>query len=162
MGIPIIGDLIEEIGDLASEFIVDKDKKNELNVRLQELGDKANERYHEEMMAQINVNNTEAQHRSIFIAGWRPFVGWGCGAALVYNTLAAPMIELVARWIGWTGSMPVLDTAFLQTVLLAMLGVGAMRSYDKAKGTSDDTPLVGKKVKHVLAALPEKAPWGDA
>src|SRR3546814_16111510 len=79
MAIPIIGDIINAVKDVVSEVVVEKDKKNELNVRLQELEDKANERLHEEVMAQSEVNKVEAAHPSIFVAGWRPFIGWGCG-----------------------------------------------------------------------------------
>jgi hypothetical protein len=112
------------------------------------------------MMGQIQTNTAEAQSRSVFVAGWRPFIGWGCGSALLYNTLIAPLF-----------SFPVADLGFLQTVLMAMLGVGAMRSYDKAKGTSNDVlPIFPKSVTPIasptttLPAKPKKkllgvVPW---
>src|SRR3546814_12159390 len=65
-----------------------------LNVRLQELEDKANERIHEEVMAQSEVNKVEAAHPSIFVAGWRPFIGWGCGCAFIYSAILAPLFKL--------------------------------------------------------------------
>src|SRR3546814_7310845 len=65
-----------------------------LNVRLQELEDKANERLHEEVMAQSEVNKVEAAHPSIFVAGWRPFIGWGCGCAFIYSAILAPLFKL--------------------------------------------------------------------
>src|SRR3546814_2128891 len=94
MAIPIIGDIINAVKDVVSEVVVEKDKKNELNVRLQELEDKANERLHEEVMAQSEVNKVEAAHPSIFVAGWRPFIGWGCGCAFIYSAILAPLFKL--------------------------------------------------------------------
>lgn len=145
MGIPILGEIIGAVKDIVSEVVVDKDKRDELNIRLQELGDRADERIHEQLMGQIQVNTVEASHRSIFVAGWRPFIGWGGGAALIYNTLVAPAFNL-----------PVADLGFLQTVLMGILGLGAMRSFDKVKGVADDRPFKGKVIKNVV---PENAPW---
>lgn len=113
------------------QVIPDADKKMELKLELAKLADAENERAHKEALGQIETNKVEAGHRSIFVAGWRPAIGWGSGAALVYNTLVAPMFGL-----------GVADLGFLQTVLLAMLGIGGMRSYDKAKGTANDAPFV--------------------
>jgi hypothetical protein len=81
-------------------------------------------------MGQIDVNKVEAANPNVFVAGWRPFIGWVGGSALAYNVMLAPMLHL-----------GVADTSFLQTILLAILGMGAMRSYDKAKGT--DTTTIG-------------------
>ena len=82
MKIPILGDIISSVKDLVSEVIVDKDKKNELMVRLQDLEDKADERFHQELMGQIEVNKIEAAHPSIFVAGWRPAIGWISAAGI--------------------------------------------------------------------------------
>lgn len=135
----ILGDFINPVKDLVSEVVVDKDKARELNVRLQELADKADGRYHEELMGQIEVNKEEAKHSSVFVAGWRPFIGWVGGVGLAYNFILAPFIELISRGYGYVGEMPQPDTGQLMTLLLAMLGVGAMRSYDKVKGTATKT-----------------------
>lgn len=140
MGIPLIGgllkDLISPIKDVISEVVVDKDKARELNVRLQELADKADERLHDELMGQIEINKTEAQHASIFVAGWRPFIGWTCGVGIAYTFVLSPFIELLVRYNGFTGEMPMPDSSQLMTLVTAMLGVGAMRSFDKMKGTA--------------------------
>lgn len=140
MGIPIIGgllkDLISPIKDVISEVVVDKDKARELNVRLQELADNADQRLHEELMGQIEINKQEAQHASIFVAGWRPFIGWTSGAGVAYTFVLAPFIEFFSRLAGYTGEMPMPDTGQLMALVTAMLGVGAMRSFDKMKGTA--------------------------
>jgi hypothetical protein len=136
----ILGDLISPIKDIVSEVVVDKDKARELNVRLQELADKADERVHEQMMGQIEVNKAEAQHASMFVAGWRPFIGWTGGVGIAYTFVLAPFIEFIARGVfGYVQDMPMPDTGQLMTLVLAMLGVGAMRSYDKTQGTARDS-----------------------
>lgn len=137
MGIPIIGDIIGAVKDLASEVIVDKDKRNEINIRLQELEDKANERLHQELMGQIEINKVEAAHANVFVSGWRPFIGWTGGAGLAWNFVIGPFAEFVARLFDWTGKMPELDTGQLMTLILAMLGIGAQRTYEKVKNVPD-------------------------
>lgn len=134
MGIPIIGDIIGAVKDLVSEVVVDKDRRNELNVRLQELADKADSRLHDELMGQIEINKVEAAHPSIFVAGWRPFIGWVSGAALTWTFIVSPIFEWASRLFGWTGPMPELDTGQLIALVMAMLGVGAQRTVEKVRG----------------------------
>lgn len=154
MGLPIIGDIINAAKDIISEVVVDKDKKRELDVRLQELADEMDARYHEEVMGQIEVNKIEAGHRSIFVAGWRPFIGWVGGASLAWTFILSPMLvqvfELKALEI---------DTAALIQIVLALLGIGAMRSFDKVKGVSNDVLPLPSPTKVVKKLLPENAPW---
>lgn len=131
----ILSDLIKPVTDVISEVVVDKDKKRELDVQLAEIIDRADERYHTELMGQIEVNKVEAAHPSVFVAGWRPFIGWTGGVGLGYSFVLAPFIEFVSRLNGYEGPMPEPDVAQLMTLVLAMLGVGAMRSFDKKNGT---------------------------
>lgn len=138
MGLPIIGDLIDGITGIISKAIPDADKKNEILLEVQKLGDQADQRLHDEMMGQVDVNKIEAANRSVFIAGWRPFIGWTCGVGIAWKFVASPFFEFVAKLCGWHGEMPMIDASQLMPLVLAMLGVGAMRSYDKAKGTSND------------------------
>ena len=132
----ILKELISPVTDIVSEVVVDKDKRDEIRLKIEELADKADERYHEELMGQIEVNKVEAQHASVFVAGWRPFIGWTSGVGIAYTFVLAPFIEFVARAAGYTQDMPLPDAAQLMTLVTAMLGVGAMRSYDKVKGTA--------------------------
>jgi hypothetical protein len=84
------------------------------------------------MIQQIAVNAEEAKSASTFVAGWRPFVGWVCGAAFAYNYVLMPFIVWAAIWIDPKApAMPILDMGELSTLLFGMLGLGAMRSYDK-------------------------------
>lgn len=132
----ILKEVTSPITDIIDELVVDKDKKNEIKYKIAELADKADERYHEELMGQIEVNKEEAKHASIFVAGWRPFIGWVGGVGLGYTFVLSPFIEFIARANGFVGEMPMPDTGQLMTLILAMLGVGAMRSYDKKNGTA--------------------------
>jgi len=91
---------------------------------------------------QLKVNEEEAKSGSFFVAGWRPMIGWVCGSALAYQFLLYPLIV----W-GWVASgnhidtaPPMIDGSALYPVLLGMLGIGGMRSFDKLKNT--DTKVV--------------------
>lgn len=132
----ILKDLTKPITDIVSEVVVDKDKKRELDVEIQRIIDQADARFHEELMGQIEVNKIEAKHASIWVAGWRPFIGWIGGVGLAYNFVLAPFIEFIVRANGYVGELPTPNSNELMTLILAMLGVGAMRSYDKTKGTA--------------------------
>jgi len=92
-------------------------------------------------VGQIEVNKVEAAHPSIFVAGWRPFIGWTGGISIAYTFLVAPFTNQIAKWLGYSGEMVVLDTASLMVLITGMLGIGGMRSFDKLKG--NDTKRVG-------------------
>lgn len=136
MAIPILGDIIDMVGGLVSEVVVDKDKKREILLEMEKLKGEADERFHKELIAQTEINKQEAAHASIFVAGWRPFIGWTSGVGLAYSFVLAPFIEFIARANGYVGEMPMPDASQLLALVTAMLGVGAMRSYDKQKGTA--------------------------
>ena len=124
--------LIGPVAGLLDKFIEDKDQKAKL---AHEIATMAEKHAHEAAMAQVEVNKAEAGHRSIFVAGWRPFIGWTCGVALAYHFIFAPLIVFGATWAGATiPDLPVFDMDSLMTVLLGMLGLGGMRSFEKAKG----------------------------
>lgn len=135
MAIPFIGDIIGAIKDVVSEVVVDRDKRDELNFRLQELADKADERNYELQMGQIEVNKVEAASTNWFVAGWRPFIGWVSGFGVAWTFVLGPFAEFLARLAGWTGKMPTLDVGQLMVLVTSMLGLGVLRSYDKVKGT---------------------------
>ncbi len=124
--------LIGPVTGLLDKFVEDKDQKARL---AHDIATMAEKHAHEAAMAQVEVNKAEAGHRSIFVAGWRPFIGWTCGVALAYHFIFAPLIVFGATWAGATiPDLPVFDMDSLMTVLLGMLGLGGMRSFEKAKG----------------------------
>ncbi len=79
---------------------------------------------------QAEINKIEAQHRTIFVAGWRPFIGWVCGVALAYNFI---LRDLLVWFIGPEQVPPALQMEHLMTVLIGMLGLGGMRTFEKFK-----------------------------
>jgi len=79
---------------------------------------------------QTKINEIEAQHRTVFVAGWRPFIGWVCGIALAYNFVIR---DLFIWAIKPETVPPALQMEHLMTVLLGMLGLGGMRTYEKLK-----------------------------
>jgi len=86
--------------------------------------------------AQLAVNQVEAASDNLFVSGWRPFIGWICGAALAYKFILAPIVAFGLAIAGHPVSLPVLDWSEMSTVLLGMLGLGAMRTTEKIKGVS--------------------------
>lgn len=124
--------LIGPVTGLLDKFVEDKDQKARL---AHDIATMAEKHAHEAAMAQVEVNKAEAGHRSIFVAGWRPFIGWTCGVALAYHFVVAPLIIFGAGWAGTSiPDLPTFDMDSLMTVLLGMLGLGGMRTFEKAKG----------------------------
>jgi hypothetical protein len=77
---------------------------------------------------QAQINEQEAKHRTIFVAGWRPFIGWVCGFALAYNFV---LRDLLVWYVGVESAPPALQMEHLMTVLIGMLGLGGMRTFEK-------------------------------
>jgi len=84
---------------------------------------------------QIQTNLEEAKSTNWFVAGWRPFVGWICGAGLAYVAIFEPVARFVAKvFFNYAGDFPVINTDLTMQVLMGVLGLGAMRSVEKVKG----------------------------
>ena len=89
------------------------------------------------VQGQLEINKVEAAHGSIFVAGWRPAIGWICGVALAWNFILQPMLNWGAFMFNVDlTDLPTLDTGELMTVLLGMLGLGGLRTYEKKLGVS--------------------------
>jgi len=86
-------------------------------------------------LAQAETNKIEAAHRTVWVAGWRPFIGWVCGVAMAWHFVGVPLITFFAAWAGATiPPLPVFDMGSLMTVLMGLLGLGSMRTFEKMKG----------------------------
>src|SRR4051812_46303451 len=86
---------------------------------------------------QLAINEEEAKNPRLFVSGWRPWVGWVCGAAFAYAAILEPLARFIAAvWFGYKGAFPVIDTALTMQVLFGILGLGGLRSYEKAKGVA--------------------------
>lgn len=89
------------------------------------------------VQGQLDINKVEAASPSVFVAGARPFIIWMCGVALGYASILEPIARFVAQVLyQYNGSFPVIDTNLTLQLLLGLLGLGAMRSYDKKNGTA--------------------------
>ncbi len=87
-------------------------------------------------LAQLDINKTEAAHRSIFVSGWRPFIGWSCGLAMCLNFLLFPLASFVLAQTGHLIELPTLDMSEMMPVLMGMLGLGGLRTVEKIKQVS--------------------------
>jgi len=116
-------------GKVLDKFVEDKDLKAKLDHELKTA-------FHSANLAQIEVNKQEAAHQSLFVAGWRPFVGWVCGIALAYHFVLAPFLLFVFSVYGLEQELPEFDFSQLSTILMGMLGLGGLRTYEKMKKVS--------------------------
>ena len=87
-------------------------------------------------LAQLGINKVEAAHRSMFVAGWRPFIGWTCGVALMYTYVLQPILVFGLAQAGYLVELPKMDLGELMPVLMGMLGLGGLRSWEKVKGVA--------------------------
>jgi len=84
--------------------------------------------------AQMRVNAKEATHRSVFVAGWRPMIGWTCAFAFGMHFIIIPLMTIVAIYIDFTPPLVAFDMDSLMSIMLGMLGIGGLRTYEKTKG----------------------------
>lgn len=115
----LIGTLIDKVSSNVDKFTLDKQEKAELIAEINK--------------AQLEVNKVEAGHNSIFVSGWRPFTGWVCSFALAYHFILQPLLTFILYANGVEMVLPVFDMGTLTTILLGMLGLGGMRSFEKVK-----------------------------
>jgi holin (3TMs family) len=153
MSLSGIGDIIKGVGGIADDLFTSDEER--LKIALDEKKIDASL-----VQGQLSINAEEAKHASIFVAGWRPFIGWIGGIALAYQFILYPL--LIWLWAlgqaqGWipcyinslnaTGDCtfttpPVFDSGPLFAIVTGMLGIGGMRSFDKVNKTN--TEKVGK------------------
>ncbi len=87
-------------------------------------------------LAQIRVNQAEAQSGNLFISGARPMIMWVCATAFAWQFVVAPVTIFVGQAMGAKLALPVLDYRALQTVLMGLLGLGGLRTFEKIKGVN--------------------------
>lgn len=122
--LPLIGDIIDRI-------LPDKTAAAAAKLELEKM---AMSGELQTTLAQLDIDKTEAASQSLFVAGWRPFVGWTCGSALAYTYIAQPFLLFVLASFGRKVDLPALSLADLLPVLFALLGLGTMRSVEVVKG----------------------------
>ena len=133
----IAGPLLDMAGKVLDRVIPDKAAAERAKLELAAI---AQTQEFQLALEQIRVNVEEAKHSSIFIAGWRPFIGWTCGFAFVYSYLLLPFLMFLAYLFGTPetiaklAKLPTLDLGSMLPVLLGMLGLAGMRTAEKVKG----------------------------
>ena len=131
-----IGTVIESVGKIASDLVTTDKERIELALREKEIDQRTD-------LAQIEVNKTEAASASVFVAGWRPAIGWVGVASMAYQFLLYPLLTwgwAIAQASGVLPSTmqppPMLDTDALWVILSGILGIAGMRSFDKSRGVA--------------------------
>jgi hypothetical protein len=126
-----VGGLLGGIGTLAKDIRsaitgeISPEKKAEIEAKILEIEGAA-------AQGQMAINLQEAKAESVFVSGWRPFIGWTCGIALFYNYIFMPLLVWVTMNFNPNApAMPILETSELYTLLGGMLGLGWLRSQDK-------------------------------
>lgn len=127
--------LIGPVSGLLDKFIEDKDAKNALAHEISTMA----ERHAQELAkGQLEVNKVEAAHANMFVAGWRPAVGWVCVAGMAGNFIIIPMTNFGLAIAESTVVIPLIALSEMMPVLMGMLGLGAMRTVEKTKKVQRD------------------------
>jgi hypothetical protein len=126
----ILGPLFEVGKTLIDRFLPDPEKKREAEMELLRM---AADGELKQVIAQLEINAREAQHPSVWVAGWRPYFGWVGGTSFLYVGLLKPLLSWVAAIKGWP-EPPDIDTEFLWVVVSGLLGIGGLRSIEKVRG----------------------------
>jgi hypothetical protein len=129
-----LGTLVESVGKVADSLITTDKERLEMEIEQRKLDLEEKKLDQANNMAQIEVNKEEAKSASVFVSGWRPFIGWGCGFAFLYIGIVEPVARFVAKvQFGYTGEFPEIDPTITMQVLFGLLGLAGMRTYEKTQ-----------------------------
>lgn len=119
---------VEAVGVVMDDLFTSKEEKLQAQAVFEKLRQQPDK-------LQIELNKVEAGHRSVFVAGWRPFIGWVCGFGFAYHYILQPffVFALLAAGVELP-PLPVFDMDALQTVMMGMLGLGTLRTFEKLQG----------------------------
>ena len=128
----ILGPILDIGKTLLDRFVPDPAAKAQAELELVKMAADGDLK---QIVAQLEINAKEAQHPSIFVAGWRPFVGWCCGTGLAYATIGHNVLSWLAVAKGWPAP-PAVDSDVLIYTLGGLLGIAGLRSVEKVKGVA--------------------------
>lgn len=138
-----LGGIVQAVGQIADDLITTDKERLDAELELRRLGLEERQVEADLVRGQLDVNRAEAASSSLFVAGWRPAIGWIGAAALGYQFLLYPLLVwgwslLQARGVvpGDLQPPPMLDTSALWVVLSGMLGIAGLRSVEKVKGVA--------------------------
>ncbi|WP_164503591.1 3TM-type holin [Pleionea sediminis] len=139
MNIPGISTIVSGVTKLADDLFTSDEERLKIELQSKKMETQLIRNQH-------IINVEEAKHKSVFVAGWRPFIGWVGGAALAYQFLMYPLLVWLWYFLQTKGVVepgitppPPLDAEVLWVVVSGMLGIAGMRSYDKLKKTQTDS-----------------------
>ena len=118
-----IGSTVQGIAGAIDKFIETPEEKKAAKIILMKLQQRPDE-------VQAEINKIEARHRSLFVAGWRPAIGWVCTTALTWGWIIAPILQFIYP----DRMMPAIEVGQAISLIMALLGMGALRSYEKRSG----------------------------
>jgi len=129
----MLANLIGPATQLLDKFIEDKDQKMALAHEISTMA----ERHAQELAkGQLEVNKMEAASSSMFVAGWRPAVGWICALGFLSNFILIPMANFALALASVDIQIPMIDTSQMMPVLMGMLGLGTLRTVEKVRKVS--------------------------
>jgi roadblock/LC7 domain-containing protein len=128
-----IPQMVTSVTGIINKFVPDRDQqvKLEADLKLKFAEIEANQ-----LAAQAEINKVEAASSSIFVSGWRPFIGWCCGASILYAYLLNPILTWAMAVAGAKTDLPKLPTEDLFSLTLAMLGLAGYRTYERVRGVA--------------------------
>ena len=119
---------VNAVGNVLDDLFTSPEEKAQANAVLEKLRQQPDK-------LQVELNKVEAGHRSAFVAGWRPFIGWVCGFGFAYHYILQPFLVFAILAFGYDlPELPVFDMNALQTVMMGMLGLGTLRTFEKMQG----------------------------
>ena len=118
---------LKQVASVIDSIHTSEEEKLDKKILMQRIQQKLAEK-------QLDVNVKEAGHRSIFVSGWRPFIGWCGGFALAFEFILSPAVEWYSKFAGLNLTAPEIQTGPLLAIVTSMLGVAGLRSFEKSKG----------------------------
>ena len=129
MAVPaVIAALAPVVGKLIDRLVPDEHEAKRAKMEMQQALVAAANQIN---LAQAEINKTEAQHRSVFVAGWRPAIGWACAMGFAWAFVVQPFAIWVTAIVAPEMDLPDLDTVPLLEMTFAMLGLAGLRSWEK-------------------------------
>jgi hypothetical protein len=120
------GDTIKAVGNVIDDMHFSGEEKEKLKLQMKEIDAKLQEK-------QLDINKAEASHRSVFVSGWRPFLGWVSGLSIGYVYLFQPILDMILQMFQVQVDWVQLDLGQLMPLVLGMLGLGGLRTFEKAR-----------------------------
>ena len=129
--IPLLTTLLPSVMDVAGRFLPEDKEKRAAAER--EIEAKLTESLANIDLAQLAINKEDAKG-NWFQSGWRPFIGWSCGFALAYTYVMQPILTFGLAQAGYLIDLPAVNLGEMMPVLMGMLGLGGLRTFEKVKG----------------------------